>query len=441
MKTAWYFSLVAVICFEGLGRKFLPQIPAVALYLLKDVVLLFGYFRFRRPAYITAVNSWLYRGFKVFWVVGFCWTLIEVLNPDQTSFPLGMLGLRSYWLWWAAPPIIANVLDDEKAKPRAVYVLLGTAAVVAVFGAIQFALPATAPINAYAPSLGEEVTTAVVASTGRSRVASTFSYVSGFSDFNILIPPLIMSLGLDARDRRLRRSAIVVTCMTAAVVPMSGSRASILLGLAVLAIAVWSAGLLATRIGRRIGLGGAAAGVLAVVAFPEAFVGVQSRFENPEETQGRFVQVAATVVPPVAMAIYDYPAFGLGTGMQQNARAAMAIPVKYNVEAEAGRYLVELGVVGFLLVWLAKLGLAVALGRAYFVLKRAGRRGAAGAALSYAFLTLIGNLAFDHIWQALYFLGCGSILAEVVGVMRERAAAAAAATRGAAVSDRAVAVA
>jgi hypothetical protein len=37
---------------------------------------------------------------------------------------------------------------------------------------------------------------------------------------------------------------------------------------------------------------------------------------------------------------------------------------------------------------------------------------------------MIGNLAFDHIWQALYFMGCGSILAEVVSVLRDRAAAA-----------------
>jgi hypothetical protein len=31
---------------------------------------------------------------------------------------------------------------------------------------------------------------------------------------------------------------------------------------------------------------------------------------------------------------------------------------------------------------------------------------------------MLGNLTFDHIWQALYFLGCGFILSEVVSVMR-----------------------
>jgi hypothetical protein len=83
--------------------------------------------------------------------------------------------------------------------------------------------------------------------------------------------------------------------------------------------------------------------------------------------------------------------------------------------------LIELGPVGYLLVWTAKLGLIIALIRAYALLKRAGRRGAAGAALSYAALTMVGSQTFDHVWQALYFLGCGFILAEVISVQRARA--------------------
>ena len=36
--------------------------------------------------------------------------------------------------------------------------------------------------------------------------------------------------------------------------------------------------------------------------------------------------------------------------------------------------------------------------------------------MSYAVLTFNGMLVFDHVWQALYFVGCGFILAEVVSV-------------------------
>src|SRR5262249_7227195 len=104
-------------------------------------------------------------------------------------------------------------------------------------------------------------------------------------------------------------------------------------------------------------------------------------------------------------------------------RATMRIVTKWDRETEIERYLVELGPIGFLLVWFGKLGLTVALLRSYKILKRAGRRGSAGAALSYAGLTMVGSLAFDHNWQALYFIGCGFILAEVVEV-RARAAAA-----------------
>ncbi len=47
------------------------------------------------------------------------------------------------------------------------------------------------------------------------------------------------------------------------------------------------------------------------------------------------------------------------------------------------------------------------------MLKRAGERAAAGAAWALAALTLPGNLFFDHIFQALYFLAAGIVLQSV----------------------------
>ena len=107
---------------------------------------------------------------------------------------------------------------------------------------------------------------------------------------------------------------------------------------------------------------------------------------------------------------------GIGTGMQQNARVSMHIETPWNIETEDNRYLVELGPVGFLLVWLAKLGLMVALFRGYKMLKKAGRRGSAASSARVRRRTMFGNLTFDHNWQALYFMGCGFVLAEVVSV-------------------------
>jgi hypothetical protein len=319
-----------------------------------------------------------------------------------------------------APPIIAGVLMNAEHKKRAVYALTVMAVGIAAFAAIQFVSPPDAAVNLYTVRDGQEIyanDVATVASTGRARVASTFSFLSGFADFTVLIPALLLSIGLEAKDRRLRRYALLATLVTAATVPMAGSRGSVIGAGLVLLIAMWSAGLFFTRIGRRVLLGGGVAVFLSVFAFPEAMLGVESRFGNPEETRGRFAQLA-TFIPPVALLTLDYPMAGTGTGMQQNARATMGGYGKWEAEGEVDRLLIELGPIGFLLIWFARFGLLVALLRAHRMLKKAGRRGAASAALSYAALTLMGNLVFDHVYQALYFTGCGFILAEVASLVR-----------------------
>jgi hypothetical protein len=261
---------------------------------------------------------------------------------------------------------------------------------------------------------------ATVHATGRARVSGTFTFLSGFVAFTLTAPALLLSLGLQARNPRVRRVALAAALAVAATLPMSGSRGAVVFGIVVLLITMWTAGLFFTRLGRRVLIGGVLGVVVAGFAFPDAFSGVQSRFEDTEETASRLRSIG-TYFPPIALAVVDYPMLGIGTGMQQNGRSSFKVSSHALAEGEIERYLAELGPIGFLLVWTAKLGLMVALLRAYAVLKRAGKRGSAGAALSYAALAMTGNLAFDHNWQALYFTGCGFILAEVLEAQRAAA--------------------
>jgi hypothetical protein len=421
VQILWFTALFSAICLEGLGRRYLPQIPAVTFYFLKDVILVLGYLRFRPPPPVRRAARYMFRGFEIVTLVAFVWTVIEILNPEHESFALGLIGLRAYWLWWLAPFVIAGVLQNAERRKRAIYVLVAMSLGVAVLAAVQFASPANASVNLYSVTDGQEVYAAdmaTVASTGRARVSSTFTFLSGFVAFTLLVPTLLLSLGLEAEDRRLRRAALGATAITAMVVPMSGSRGSVLFGVAVLLLTVWTAGLFFTRIGRRVLIGGIVAAVVAVVVFPEAFRGVEDRFNASSEETTERLGTAGLMFPPIALTVLEYPPLGIGTGMQQNARGSFQVTSAWTQEAEVGRYLVELGVFGYLLVWTAKIGLMVALLRAYALLKRSGRRGSAAAALSYAALTLPGSLAFDHNWQALYFTGLGFILAEVVRVQR-----------------------
>jgi hypothetical protein len=423
MQTLWFIALISATCLEGLGRRYLPWLPPAAFYFLKDVVLILGYLQFRPPTNVRRAVRYLYRGFGLFWVASFVWTVIEVFNPEHQSLSLGLLGLRAYWLWWLAPPVIAGVLQSKKQKERAIYALSVLAIGVSALAAVQFASPADADINLYSVQNGEEIHAsdmATVASTGRARVSSTFTFLGGFVAFTLTVPALLLSLGLDSQRPGLRRVALIATLATAAAVPMSGSRGAVVIGAVVLLLAMWSAGLFFTRVGRRVLVGSGIAVILSIVAFPDAILGVQDRFGDREETVGRFEEVEQ-ILPPVALFANDYPFLGIGTGMQQNAGASFNVNVdKWSAEGELGRYLIELGPIGFLLFWTTKLGLLVALLRSYSILKGAGRRGSAGAALTYAGLTMFGNLTFDHNWQALYFIGCGFVLAEVAAVYRER---------------------
>jgi len=149
MQTLWFVSLVSAICLEGLGRKYLPQIPNFFLYFLKDLILVWGYFRMRPSAATRAAARYFYGGFGLAWVAGLVWTVIEVFNPQHSSVVLGLVGIRAYWLWWLAPLIIAGTLVQRRQRERAIYALLALTVVVSVLAAFQFASPANADLNLY----------------------------------------------------------------------------------------------------------------------------------------------------------------------------------------------------------------------------------------------------------------------------------------------------
>jgi hypothetical protein len=178
---------------------------------------------------------------------------------------------------------------------------------------------------------------------------------------------------------------------------------------------VWRAGLVFTRTGRRVIVVAVAAGFASVLAFPEALQGVKDRLDGGDAPD-RIAELF-TILPPVALAKYDYPAFGIGTGMMQNFRQQLGVNEDvWGAEGEVSRYLVELGPLGYLLVWAAKLGLVVVLWKSSKILKKAGRRAASAGAFAYALLAFYGSLAFDHIYASLFFVGVGFILQEVVQV-------------------------
>ncbi len=407
----WAAFLLVAICFEGLGRKYVSFIPQPVFYLLKDMVLVGGLVAFGVNARVRAVSGDLLRGFGLVLVLGFAWTVLQVANPASPSLAIGLLGLRAYWLWWLAPLVVATVFRTGLAAERVASVLGAIALVVAAYAAYQFASPAGAAVTQYA---GYErwLDPASVASTGRARVASTFAFLSGFVAFALVVPPVLVWLGLRSAAPRARLLAFAGAGSTLLSIPMSGSRGVTVLSAAAMAIVLWRAGLLRTRAGRRVAAVAGAALLAMTWLVPEAAQGVRDRFDS-DETSGRVVE-ALIGVTPVPLLLNHYPALGVGTGTQHNAATILGRTGEWQVEGEPDRYLVELGAPGFVLMYLRRVGLAVALVRLSGRLRRLGQAPASGVALVLAVLAMTANIVFDHVLQALFFFAAGLLLAEAV---------------------------
>jgi hypothetical protein len=402
----WFALLLSLICFEGLGRRYVPGLPQAAWYFSKDVLLVIGAMAFGIGGPTGRTVRALYRGFLPWMALAMAWTILEVANPSQASFSLAVLGLRSYWLWWMAPAVLARALPQESDRNFAVRFLAGVALVVAAFAAFQFSAGADAEVNQYVWG-GDQMEVALAAATGRVRVSSTFAYLTGFTDFATISITLLIGLGLTAAGRT-RLFAFAAAATMAAVLPMSASRAPVLVCLGSAALIVWVSDVVRTRRGR-IALAAVTLVASAGVMWSgEAVEGLRERFTY-DDTDSRVWEIL-DILPPVAMARSEYPVLGIGTGMQQNARISLGVTSEWNTEGETGRILIELGAPGYLLVWLARLGLSVALLRGYLLLRSAGRKPAAGICLALAVLTQLGALTIDHVWQALYFLALGLIL-------------------------------
>jgi hypothetical protein len=407
----WFAALVVAICFEGLGRKTFRQVPPWLFYFAKDAVLFIGIFRFGFRREIRVAIRKLFGAFGPIMLLAVVWTVLELLNPEQTSLQFGILGLRSYWLWWLAPFPIAAALREHGAQQRAMVVLAATAIVVAVVAALQFSLPADDPLNAYASIDGFALPIEHADTTGRVRVVSTFSYINGFTAFVVIVPPLLLSVGIGRQSSRVRILAVAAAILSAVVLPMSASRQPVVLSTFGLFAVCWYSGLFGRSAGRRALAAGAVAAVALIAFAPDAIEGVRGRFQL-EDTRGRFL-LGLQHVPFAAAAIYDYPLFGQGTGMQQNGAQMLHIERKAVAEGEPGRYLLELGIIGYALLTLMRIGLALSLIRTSRLLCRQGRRPQAGFAIALVPLAFIGQLTFDHVFQALFFCAVGVLLADV----------------------------
>jgi len=401
---------MATISLEGLGRRFLP-IPGPVLYFAKDVVLLAGLLTIGLQPSVIRLTRRLAGPLPLLVSATAVWGVLTLLHPDHPSVLLGLVGMRQYLLWWIAPLVCAAAMLQEGQSWRAERILAFMAIGIAALAAYQFTQPPDALVNAYV--WGEDRSlVATVTTTGRVRVTSTFSYISGFADFVILVVPILLAAAVSAARRHSSRLFYAASGCLAASAPLSGGRAVVMFVAASLLAVLGFSGALRTRRGRLTLVAIVLAAGAGVWVVPEAAQGIQDRFDS-EDTPQR-IRDLAFAVPVYTLLNTKFPFLGAGVGTLQAAGVAFNVESKWEVEAEPQRVLIELGLPGYILVWLSRFVMTIGLVRLGRLLSRAGSPAWAAAAWVYAGMALLLPLTTDHVVQALFFVGVGWMLARVV---------------------------
>ena len=415
-------ALLVVLIVEGAVRKWFVPSASELVYFYKDLlmaVILASYLATKgRPRLVIRRQLKLFSGVLAAFTI---YAVASVSNPALPHPVVGLLGLKAYLLYVPLAFLVPRMFTSREKLVAFLKWYAVIALPVAALGAMQFvdSDPESA-INIYAwdektmEAAGADMTVAnFLDSAGASyvRITGPFSYLSGMAIYLPAVFALLLGLISQRRLRPLPKgfrwiyhvalAAVVTTAF------MTGSRGAVL-NLAVIALIFYA---LASkkdlfRRFRQAAVGALLVAVALTVFFPQAYDALYTRAfggeHQIEEGQGRIEEAFRLPLDEAAYA----GAFGYGVGATQNATPALMnklnlpfmgerIPIGY--EAESGRVMLELGVVGYLLHLLVRLSLLATLLYACFNIRDAGAKSLAVAALAaLVFPLFLGGAVTQH---------------------------------------------
>lgn len=424
---------LVLLVFEGALRKWVLPGAQDLVYFAKDVLLLGAYIGFlqRRPAlrFRPPAIPVLYVSLTVAVLIG----LFQVVNPNLPNLLVGILGFKAYFFYvpllFVVPATFAT--DAELYRFLRRYVLL--AIPVGLLGVAQFFSPSSSVINTYAWGASDMGDIATFGTSAYVRVTGTFSFITGFTSY--LLMNSILALALLGYGRwRLRGNLLIYASLglTLLCILMSGSRGPVV-SLAVLFPVYWW-----LAVAREGGSGATfgrllvGAGLLSLFLFyagNEALTAFYGRASGATDVQARITY--PLLVPWNILPAAGLVGYGIGSTHQTAAAVTKGIP-PYSwlhgllVEPETGRIMVELGGVGFVLIYLIRLYMPLLSLSQVPRLRLHFHRALATACLLFFTAQILGTVIFD-VTAGLYYWFFGGLLLtairlDQVAVARQAAA-------------------
>jgi len=429
-----------LVIFEGAIRKWLLPGSQDLVYFAKDAFFLGAYIGFFRDRSRLRLHSPPAPGLYAGLALGAAMGLFEVFNPQLPNLFLGFLGFKSYFLYVPLLFVVPAVFASDQALARFLkrYVLL--AIPVGLLTVAQFFSSPGSFLNTYAhPTEVWEITT--FGSSEYVRATGTFSYISGFTSY-LLASTLLILMILTTTRWRFRGNLPVYAAlgMTVLSMLMSGSRGPIFMLALLFPLYWWLAVVREKQSGRTfvrllLGVGLLVAGLR--TAGEEAFTAFSQRASGSQS------DVIGRLATPFVAPFYVLPytgALGYGIGATHQAASAVTkgiVPYSWlggiRTEAESGRVMLELGPLGFFLVYSVRMILVFFTFGQVLRLRTVFHRAVAISALLFLLVQIPGGVIFE-VTAGVYYWFLAGLVFLVVRLDREAVLAQAAAARRSAAS-------
>jgi hypothetical protein len=424
-RLAVQFAMVLLIL-EGAIRKWVFPGSQDLVYFAKDVVFLGTYLGFLRDR--SRLRLWvphlptLYIALALGVIVG----LLQIFNPSLPNLLVGVFGFKAYFFYVPLLFVLPAAFPNSAALYRFLRLYVLASIPIGLLAVAQFFSPPTSILNAYARTNQDDIYIATFGSSSYVRVTGTFSFISGYTAYLLVIAILVLAL-LGAVGWRFRGqlSLFAVLGMTLLGILMTGSRGPVLFLVLCFPLYWWLA--VIRERGRGVAFGRLILALILVAAFlgyvgRDAISAFYGRAAGVADVKGR---LAAPLTSPYRM-LPEAGLIGFGIGATHQTAATLAsslIPyswLKGNiVEAESGRVMLELGSVGFFLVYFVRLYLAVFSFRQAVTLRSRFHRTLATACFLFFLTAIPGGAVFDVISDVYYWFFAGLL---VLAMKLDRAA-------------------
>jgi hypothetical protein len=416
----WRQAVIAamlLLVVEGALRKWVLPGSQAAIYLAKDLLLLGAYIGFAMAKGVAAPVARA-RPYLILLGMAAVYGAMEMLNPALPTPLLAAVGWRAYFFYIPLLIVVPHLYGSIEDLYRDLHRYVIFALPVAILGLVQFYSSMDSVLNVEVDyGVGDTPTVQGFGEDNRARVAGSFSFVSGFGAYLMAVSLLVGAL-LAGREWRFRGNATLYLGLILIVAAMfaTGSRGPVysLIGAAALyAVFAAVAGDLPIGAAVRACLGATLLAAAVSIFLPEPAEAFRQRAMGTDDSMERILY--SLTEPFVILQEAGIAGFGIGAAHQS---AGFLVGSDYPwwtkgmmAEAETSKVMLELGILGFILVFLFRIAIAFAALRAAFVLKTRSGRSLALVLALFLGLQIFGSVIFNPTMNVLYWFAVGMLFA------------------------------